>query len=575
MEHLDSETRETLFTLYREGAFLKLSVSIPLLLAKYPHESVLPSLMGAAQMELGDYQSALEYYQRALKLKPGFEKLLNSLGICYLKLERFNDALTSFESALKQNPEFSPAWFNMGLVYENTGQWSRAVSSYEQAVAIDDQYFDAFTSLGLALWRCEQYQQVPNAFTEALRCKPDHVPAHRNLLSFLERSVHHEKLRRQIEFATQHLGEHYLVALYKGILTDIDGDTQSARIQLEAISLEPANEAELHDERQRLARLTRLCDRLDDAEGSIRFAGMANDISRKLADSRGVVKDTFLNFVKNRETYFGGNYSELSIYDSTSSSVKAPVFIIGFPRSGTTLLDTILRGHPEVEIVEESDAVPRLIVELSGESDEDLNKLATLSAEKIERLRQYYFSVLQTHMNASTEDRLLIDRFAANIIYAGEIHRIFPDARFILMLRHPADCVLSCYSQTFFESSLNSNFFSLDECAKTFDRIFSLWNQYTQVLDLDVMTVKYEDLISDTEGTCRKLLSYLGLDWYQDMLDHQRTANERSMIKTVSYDQVTQPLYRDASGRWQRYRVQLQPVLEKIKPWVEQYDYRL
>ena len=122
---LDSNTREKLFALYRQGDFAGLADQIQLLLESFPNDPMLPSLMGAAQMELGDYQLAVKYYQRALQLRPGFEKLLNSLGICYLKLNRVTDAKESFEQALKRNPEFAPAWFNLGLVYENGQHWQQ------------------------------------------------------------------------------------------------------------------------------------------------------------------------------------------------------------------------------------------------------------------------------------------------------------------------------------------------------------------------------------------------------------------------------------------------------------------
>ncbi len=572
---LDSNTREKLFALYRQGDFAGLADQIQLLLESFPNDPMLPSLMGAAQMELGDYQLAVKYYQRALQLRPGFEKLLNSLGICYLKLNRVTDAKESFEQALKRNPEFAPAWFNLGLVYENGQQWQQAIEAYEKTVALEPGHFEAHTALGSSHWRTGEYTGVSEAYSRALACKPDHVPAHRNLLDFLTKSSQHETLRHQLEQASRHIPSHYLVSLYGGILADIDGDYELARELLEQTSIDAVDDAQLYDERQRLARLTRLCDQLGDSKAVINYALKGNQISRQIAGRNGVSKDTFLGYIDNREAVFTDTYSEKGVVDFRGSRNRPPVFIVGFPRSGTTLLDTILRGHPRTAVAEESNAVPGLVNELSGENDEQLESLATLSSGKMERLRQLYLSSMEENTGHKPGERLMIDRFASNIIYAGEIHRVFPEARFVLVIRHPVDVVLSCYLQTFTESSLNANFFSLEDSAFIYSRVLCLWKTYEKLLRLNVHVVKYEDLIRDTEGSCRSLLDYLDLDWDPRVLDHRKTAGKRSMIKTVSYNQVTQNLYQDAIGRWCRYREYLEPVFDTLRPWVDELGYEI
>ena len=575
MQPLDAQTRETLFALYREKNLKKLIDRIDSLLEQHPHELVLPSLMGAAHLELGEYASAIRYYQQALRLKPDFDKLLNSLGICYLRLGRIDEAGETFQRALAQNPDFAPACFNLGLVHEKLDAWEQAIESYKRAIKLDQQHFEAYTSLGIALWRTGEFSGVSEAFTRALQCKPDHIPAHRNLLDFLTRTNQHNQLKEQFEFASQYLQDHYLYFLYQGVLADIDGEHESARQLLESVRIDTTDEALLYDERHRLSRLTRLCDQLGDSESAIKYAQQGNELSEKLADQAGIKKETFISYIENREATFSERYSEKGVFDYQASTITGPVFVVGFPRSGTTLLDTILRGHPRVSIAEESDAVPRLINELSGKEDEHLESLATLSTDKITRLRQFYTDAVIEGLEVDSSKKLVIDRFAINIIYAGEIHRIFPEARFVLVLRHPADCVLSCYMQTFIETPLNANFFSLQDAANVYSRVFALWKRYTEKLDLNMHVVKYEELVSDTESCCRHLLDFLNLDWNSNILDHKKTASQRSMIKTVSYNQVTQNLYKDAIGRWRRYSEHLAPVMDVLEPWVREFDYEL
>jgi hypothetical protein len=160
-----------------------------------------------------------------------------------------------------------------------------------------------------------------------------------------------------------------------------------------------------------------------------------------------------------------------------------------------------------------------------------------------------------------------------NIGQIGLIHRVFPDAKFILALRHPCDCVLSCFMQTFKLNDAMANFLSLDQSARLYVAAMELWSAYRQKLNLDVHVVKYEDLIQDFEGTCKSLISFLGLEWDDNLYNYQKTALDGGRIKTASYSQVVLPLYKQAVGRWINYREQMQPVLPTLQPWIEAFGY--
>ena len=311
----------------------------------------------------------------------------------------------------------------------------------------------------------------------------------------------------------------------------------------------------------RLTHLAGICDRLDDCRGAMRYAADANRLSGELSARKGVDKTRFLEFVENRKRYFQRDNIRQWRPDTERAETSRPVFVIGFPRSGTTLIDTMLRGHPHIEVAEESDAVPTLVNRLSGVADAALGSLGALTHKDIESARAEYYERLARHVRPSRENATFVDRFALNTVYAGEIHRVFPDARFILMLRHPADCVLSCYLRTFTETSANASFHTLEEAAFLYDRVFDLWVRYTEVLELDAIEVKYENLVGNVEATCRPVLEFLGLPWHPGILDHERTARNRPYIRTASYDQVIEPVHTRASGRWRRYREFLEPVL--------------
>jgi len=127
--------------------------------------------------------------------------------------------------------------------------------------------------------------------------------------------------------------------------------------------------------------------------------------------------------------------------------------------------------------------------------------------------------------------------------------------------------------QSFYENPANANFFTLEDTAFLYDRVFDLWEQYRNLLPLDVMEFRYEDLIGDLEGACRPVLDFLDLPWHEALLQYRDTARDRKIIRTASYNQVTQPLYTDARGRWERYREYLQPVLPVLEPWIKKFGY--
>ena len=586
MTKIDSSTIKSLFELYRAGDYRALLERTRSLLEINPDELALHSLSGSACLELEEYDAAIRSYQAALSIKPDFTKIHNSLGIAFLRSGQLKEAAGSFHNAVRYDSQYAQAWFNLGIVYENRQRLPEAAGYYKKATLLNPVYYQAFSSLAKVLWELREPDQVEMYFEKALAVQASYLPAHLGLMHFLEQSNQHDELRNAVARARNALGSHVLVLLYEGILTDIGGEHEKARSLLEEFSIEPADALTRHGERTRLARLTHLCNRLDDTAAAIQYAQRANDLSRELSAAKGIDKSGFLQFVENRRRYFTNENVNLwpdftsgdglqvrpRTRDKSFPGRENPVFIIGFPRSGTTLLDTLLRGHPAIRVAEETGAVAAMVNRLSGQSDERLESLADLSDQDIEDLRKTYLDALARH--AKPDDGvILVDRFALNIVYAGEIYRVFPQARFILLLRHPADCVLSCFMQTFYETSANASFFTLEDSAHLYDQVFGLWRQYTDILQLNVLQVKYEDLITDVEATCRQIMGFLEMPWHPGILEHERTARDRPLIGTASYNQVTRPLYTEAQGRWQRYRAEMPAVLPILEPWIRYFDY--
>ena len=252
-----------------------------------------------------------------------------------------------------------------------------------------------------------------------------------------------------------------------------------------------------------------------------------------------------------------------------ASSRPAPVFLVGFPRSGTTLVDTILMGHPDVAVLEEQP-----LLKLIGLGFDGFDRVADIAEDELRALQDRYFALAAERVEL-TDNSLLIDKSPLNLQLVPQIVRLFPDARFILALRHPADAVFGCFKANFRLNNAMSNFLALDTAAEFYDLTFKTWENSLKLFSPEVHTVRYESLIEDPEATVRPVIEGLGLDWNDRILDHQKTARDRGLVATASYAQVTEPIYRHAKDRWRHYRRHLEPILPVLAPWIEEFGYAL
>ncbi|HJU77587.1 MAG TPA: sulfotransferase [Sphingomicrobium sp.] len=246
---------------------------------------------------------------------------------------------------------------------------------------------------------------------------------------------------------------------------------------------------------------------------------------------------------------------------------RSPAFLVGFPRSGTTLLDTFLMGHPDTRVLEEVHPLGAAQTELGSDAG-----LPHRPGSQLERARQAFFVELDRHVDRGFTG-LVVDKMPLNMLVLPTIHALFPDAKVIFAQRHPCDCVLSCFMQGFVLNEAMACFLDIADAADLYDAAMSLWSRSRDLLDQQVHSLVYEEMIENPERALRPLIEFLGLDWRPELLDHRATAKARGAIITPSYDQVVQPLNRAPSGRWRRYEKQLEPILPVLLPWAERLGY--
>lgn len=171
------------------------------------------------------------------------------------------------------------------------------------------------------------------------------------------------------------------------------------------------------------------------------------------------------------------------------------------------------------------------------------------------------------------KDKIIIDKLPFNLIHTSFIKSIFPQSKFILSIRHPFDCILSCWMQNFKINSAMANLIDLDRAVDTYCESMTLFKLSKKRYSLNVHMVRYEDLIYNFETEVHKILNFLNLKWEDNLYNYQKTALDRKNINTPSYKQVIKKIYKTSAYRWKNYQKYLEPFRQKLQPWIDEYGY--
>ncbi|MEP7130995.1 MAG: sulfotransferase [Sphingomicrobium sp.] len=365
-------------------------------------------------------------------------------------------------------------------------------------------------------------------------------------------------------------------------LRDLLADAEKLNIPRErlaypaaAAALKDGNAAEakrllaFEEEQSDPVRRHRLTAKIDDLLGNSAGAFSAADaMNRAMPDFDRWVRDAaeHRRQLRGYERRIGPDWIA-SLHPLARGDCRAPAFLVGFPRSGTTLLDTFLMGHPETKVLEE--------FHMLGAAEKVLGNVSDLPGRSPAQLaegRRAYFEEIDRHVDPSFPG-LIIDKLPLNLLALPLIYTLFPEARVIFAQRHPCDSVLSCFMQSFTLNHAMACFLRIADAADLYDVAMGIFTRSRDLLPLAVHTLVYEELIADPEKALRPLVAFLGLEWQAELLDHRSTAMARGAIGTPSYDQVTEPLSKAPAGRWRRYEEQLAPVLPVLLPWAERLGY--
>lgn len=254
-------------------------------------------------------------------------------------------------------------------------------------------------------------------------------------------------------------------------------------------------------------------------------------------------------------------------------ATQSPIFVVGFPRSGTTLLEQMLDSHPQLQSMDERPFFNVLAGQLAHSAGIEVPRdLGKLSQRDCDELRKGYL-VMACGKVPRRWDARLVDKNPLNMMWLPLIHRMYPHAKFIFALRHPCDVILSCYMQNFRAPVLAVAGRSLEQLARTYVAAMQNWLYHVELFKPDVFVSRYEDLVADTPAQTGRIAEFLGIEEASAMMDFAARAREKGYIKTPSYTQVIQPINTQGVGRWLRYREYFAAALPILQPMLVHWHY--
>jgi tetratricopeptide (TPR) repeat protein len=546
-----------------------------------PDNAVIYFNLANAYRLTGNFEQAVINNTRALALDPAFYVAHNNMGLIHTAAGRLAEAAASYRRALALNDRDADVLSNLATVLRDLGELPEAVELYQRAVELEPRRADRHCSLGHALLELPRLHEAAASYLRALELKPDLAIALVSLGTVQRQLGHTIEAEASCQAALAidaKLPE--ALELCGELLTDRGRFEEAERFFRRAIALDPRfpfayysivtnRRMNLDDEwwlrgveellrgplplRHQISLQYALGKYFDDTKDFERAFGhyrQANDLTRRYG----------MHFEKaalvERVDRIIGTFDAVSIarLQSEGNLSERPVFIIGMPRSGTTLAEQILASHPAVfgagELVYWQVAIGMFEAGKVG-SQAGGTSIAGLAREYLQRLKALSADALR-----------VVDKMPANFMSIGLIRAAFPRARFIHLQRHPLDTCLSIYFQHFSQAHPYAH--DLGDLAAYYEQYVRLMAHWRQVLPPSaLLEISYEDLIEQQEPTSRRLVEFLGLPWDPKCLDFHNT--ERSVI-TLSKWQVRQKIHKASAGRWKHYERFLKPLQGLVGP---------
>lgn len=503
--------------------------------------------------QAGRLSEAEALYEQILSLQPNHAETLYYSGVLCRQLGMREKALEKFNRALASKPELITAYDAKINVLLALGKKAEAVATWRQLLALQPADSWTLNKYGVFLYELGRLDEALAAFKKAVSIKPDYATAHHNLgnvlreLGRLNDAI--ASFKKALSLKSDYVEAIRMLSLMEQH-TEINDDIRSYEKMYTNGNLVDAKKIDLG------FALGKIYEDLNDYDKAFVFLLEANRLKRR--SYRYSVRTDYDLFERFKSTFSTEFFSSRRGWGNKD---RTPLFIVGMPRSGSTLIEQILASHPQVFGAGEVSILSRIIYEASlrmrtkqvpeclGDLDE--KTLAGLGTEYIEKVREY-----------SADAKYITDKNLFNFLHVGLIKAILPNATIIHAIRDPMDNCLSIFKNYFINNKTCKFAYDLTELGQYYRLYHDLMKYWEKILPGFMHTVKYEELVSDPEPQVRSLLECCGLSWDEDCLSFYE---KKRTVSTTSFMQVRKPIYKDSVALWRRYEKHLAPLRKALE----------
>jgi tetratricopeptide (TPR) repeat protein len=515
-----------------------------------------------------NFKEAIELLKKVIVFKPNSFEIYHRLGLASSALSNLREAINFFEKAVLINPNSSPAFCNLGNLYAALNEKNLALKNYLKSIDIDPKNFNANYNLGSYYFKIDDAENAEKYLNLAVNIIPNHIYPYNSLFLLYDRSNNFQKLEETLKKAKNFFPENPLIKFFEGI---VEYRNKNFKIAIDFFTKANLDKKDISRNMLKANYLAKSYDQLGLYQEAFKFFEISNKISKELSKNNSN-KNFFLDSILERTNFFSNITTKPTQKKVPKNKNSDPVFLIGFPRSGTTLLDTILRTHNSIEVLEEKPLVDKLLKEIKKKMNCSFSNLEKIDEFQINKLQELYNKEKKNYLKFD-KGKIYVDKFPLNIVFLAEINKIFPNAKYILALRNPRDSVLSCFMQSFTPNDAMSNMLSIKDASNLYDRTMELFKIYEKILHLKLHIIKYENVINNFEPTIKSLLKFLELEWTDNLNEFYKTAENKRIISTPSYDQVNKPLYNKSIGRWKNYKDKFIETNNIFEKWNKEFNY--
>ncbi|MEC7596713.1 MAG: sulfotransferase [Pseudomonadota bacterium] len=537
---------EIVYGLYSKGKIDQAIKQIKTLNEKYPNQPLLFNLIGACYKETDQLEGAAKMFRIAISIEPNYAEAHFNLGVVLQDLDQKDESIESYKKAIAISPNYPDAHNNLGNIYIGLDQYEAGIESFEWAIAYKNDFAEAYYNLG-------------NAYNDFGNEKDAII----NLEKAIKYNQNYEKAYFNLALIFKYLGDEkrFLKNIEKAI--DLKPDWGHAYYHLSRSKKFVKDDPHIDEMKSFLKRddlpildrigfnfaLSKAFEDLQNNKDQFKFLNEANSLRKKEMEYTIEKDQGLFSIIKD---VFQSNTNIVKTLAYNAIKVR-PIFILGMPRSGTSLVHQILDSHIDVHGVGELNNLNKIIMPLL----KDLEALNTkgFSENEILSIRNDYISSLPMK---GIEKKIIVDKMPINFRYIGFILSAFPEAKIIHMNRDP---MATCWSIYKYEFRGNAYSFDQKDIAAyylLYRDLMDFWNKFfpDKIYDL-----YYEKLTISQEEETRKLLDYCDLEWDENCLNFY---NNNSAVKTTSSMQVRKKMYQGSSEAWRKYESYLQPLIKGL-----------